>query len=259
MLLYLKEHGCRIILDTPVSAVGNEDGLYDLGYDIKARTVVFATGGASYPETGSNGSFTDLLRTFQGIKITPLSPSLVPLRTAEKDIYALSGKRVKCSLELYADKRCQEFLASSKGEMLFTDYGISGICVLDISGYAVRAIRAGRKPVVKAVLCDEDKVRYNLSRFTDRTVADALSGILMRELVSILLERAGIDMNRTVSSLNNREIEKVIEAVKEMTGNTGLFICGESLNCDGICGGYNLQFAWSSADLVSKGVIRCLS
>ena len=290
LLLYLKEHGCRIILDTPVSAVGNEDGLYDLGYDIKARTVVFATGGASYPETGSNGSFTDLLRTFQGIKITPLSPSLVPLRTAEKDIYALSGKRVKCSLELYSDKRMQECVAKSKGEMLFTDYGISGICVLDISGYAVRAIRAGRKPVVKAVLCDEDKVRYNLSRFTDRTAADALSGILMRELVSILLERAGIDMNRTVSSLNNREIEKVIEAVKEMKltvtgsrsfdqaqvtaggvdisslnedlsvpGNNGLFICGESLNCDGICGGYNLQFAWSSADLVSKGVIRCLS
>ena len=133
-------------------------------------------------------------------------------------------------------------------------------------------------------------MRYNLSRFTDRTAADALSGILMRELVSILLERAGIDMNRTVSSLNNREIEKVIEAVKEMKltvtgsrsfdqaqvtaggvdisslnedlsvpGNNGLFICGESLNCDGICGGYNLQFAWSSADLVSKGVIRCLS
>ena len=290
LVLYLKEHGCKFIFDTTVSSIKKEDNNYVINTDIKAKTVVLATGGASYPETGSNGNYTNLISAFNGVKITPLSPSLVPLKTAEKDIYALSGKRVKCSVELYPDKREQTCIVSSKGEMLFTDYGVSGICILDISGYAVRAIRAGQKPVIKACLCDVEKVRYYLSKFTDRTVSDALSGLLMNELVSILLDRASIDKNRVVSSLSDREIEKVILSVTEMNltvsgtrsfdqaqvttggvdvsslnddlsvpGNEGMFICGESLNCDGICGGYNLQFAWSSADTVSRGVLRCLN
>ena len=290
IVCYLKEHNCSFIFDTAITSVLLSDGIYDLGNDIKARTVVLAAGGASYPETGSNGSFINILKSFQDVKITPLLPSLVPLKTAERDIFTLSGKRVKCHLDLYQNRKRTDILSSSDGELLFTDYGVSGICVLDISGFAVRAIKNGQRPVLVVKLCDPEKVRYNLSIFPERCISDALIGVLQKDLIDVLLKRTGIDCTRTVSTLSDKEVEIVASGISEMMlsitgsrsydqaqvttggvdlssldrnlsvpGHNNFFVCGESLNVDGICGGYNLQFAWSSADLASKGVIGCLS
>lgn len=294
---YITGHGGTFIGDTTVTSIKHEDGLFKINRDIASKTVVIATGGASYPVTGSNGSFISLLAPFTGKDdMEALYPALVPLKSSDSDIRRLSGIRVMCDLTLYGGRGKDQVLSSSSGELLFTDYGVSGICVLDVSGDAVRAMAAGNKPVlsVNMIKTSSDEAVSLVSRlcsiFPDRSVKSALMGVLREEITDVILARLKLSKDMKAGDADGKIIRSIADMMTsfkiningslgfdnaqitsgglklssltkslEIEGHKGLFACGEMLDCNGICGGYNLQFAWSSAAVAADGVLSCLN
>lgn len=296
LTMYLKDHNVDFYFDTKVTNVSCDGDDYIINSQIKGKSIVFACGGVSYPKTGSDGSYLGILaRYLDKSSVAPLLPSLVPLKTFEKDVFALKGMRFKCDVKLYKGNDCSEELTSSSGELLFTDYGVSGICILDVSGFAVRAIADGNKPVIRldflnAESISLDDLKQNLNMHPNRSVVSALSGLVQEELMLVVLMRLGIPKDAKPKDISDSDVDKLYECLScfelsikgsqgfenaqittggiklgalgdhlEISGLNNAFICGESLDCDGICGGYNLQFAWSSADLAAKGVLECLN
>ena len=294
---YLQERGCDLIFDEEVLSIAKTDNNYVINSNYRAKNIVLATGGASYPKTGSKGAFVSLLTHFvDDDSIVPLKPALVPLTIAEKDIKRLSGAKSACSLKLYSGSDKSDIIGRSSGELLFTDYGISGIMVLDISSAAVNLIAKGGKPIVSVNLLNKpynealELIRYVTGHFPDRRIIDALAGLVRDDIVYVALGRIKTSKDKLCSKITDAEIQSITDVLTgfdlTVTGSKGFdnaqitsgglklscvndylslpsydsfFVCGETLNCDGICGGYNLQFAWSSADLASEGVIRCLN
>ena len=291
---YLTDKGTEFIYDTPVHSVRRTNDGYIINDSYECSRLVFATGGASYPGTGSNGSYISILAPFLGKNdVEPLYPALVPLKTLEKDTRIISGTRSYCDITLYAG---DDTIASSSGEILFTDYGVSGICVLDISGAAVRTVAAGKKPVLSVNLLKkdsssaEDDIRHNIVAFPSRIPVDALNGLIREDILKVILKRSKLDKVQKASMLSDNDIRVLAENMTsfkmtitgctgfdnaqvtsggiklsavtedmELCNSEGIFICGESLNCNGICGGYNLQFCWSSAAAAAEGVLKCMN
>jgi len=293
---YLIDKNADMFFDETVDSVIYNDGYYLINGTYRSRCVVFAAGGASYPKTGSNGSYMSILSNLSdNVTVLPLRPSLVPLIAADRDIKKLSGARIYCDICLYSDNTLTDRIASSSGELLFTDYGISGIMVLDISGAAVRLMARGGKPVVSINLLKmsteqaKDLIERLVSMFPNRRVIDAISGIIRDDILLVVLGRIKLNRDKECHQMSAAEVNALAENLTsfrliisgskdldmaqvttggisfssvdnnlQIKGLDKVFVCGESLNCDGICGGYNLQFAWSSADKVSEGVINCL-
>ena len=240
-----------------------------------ASKVAVCTGGCSYKNTGSDGSFFSVLYSMlDKSSFEAPRPVLIPLISSDKDIRDLSGFRFECKVSLENNGK---ILKSEEGEILFTDYGISGICVMQLSRY----ISKGRN-VVLADLSDPDTdevIRSSLKKFPERPAAKALAGILPEPLTKIVLKRIDRssltedhDIDLFVNILHNLRIN--ITSTKEadmaqvtrggiklsylddhlMTPVKGLYLAGEAVNTDGPCGGYNLQWAWSSAYAVFGGI-----
>jgi len=297
MCSYLADKGAEFIFKTFVTDIVKEGDEFIINSEYRARTVVIAVGGATYMDTGSVGSIGQVVSHLTSVnKLIPLHPALVPLKTLEKDITSISGARSYCDLVLYEDRRTDKVLARSSGEILFTLYGVSGICVLDVSGHAVKAMSEGKRPVLSVnflkMTHDEaiDAVRHNVACFADRTPSKALNGLIRDDILAIILDRLGLGKYKRALDLTDDDIERLAECMTafkltingslsfenaqvtmgglSMTSFTsdlefkqtpGGFVCGESLNCNGICGGYNLQFCWSSAAAAADGVLKCLN
>ena len=294
---YLIDNDADFILNTQVCSISRDDGGFTVNGSLHSKTIVIAVGGASYSLTGSNGSIIKLAAPFTGRgDLAPLYPALVPLKTLEKDITSISGARAYCDLKLYEDRRSDKVLAESSGEILFTKYGVSGICVLDVSGYAVRAMAEGKRPVLSVNLLKISfpkariEVETNLLTFPDRSPSQALNGLVRDDILAIILDRINLTEVRNASDLSRTDIDNITECMTsfkltitgslsfdnaqvtnggimlssvndqmELKSTRALFICGEALNCNGICGGYNLQFCWSSASAAARGVLSCLN
>ncbi len=266
-------------LDSKVKEIRREDSRFIVVSDKEyiASNIVFATGGMSYPVTGSDGSGYKLLASLLDKDLfVPVSPSLVQLRSSDRDIKRLSGSRFNCRISLTCNGN---FKAEEKGELLFTDYGISGICTMQLSRY----LEQGRNIITVDFLeNDEDIIRSCIERFSERETCDALAGVIDGVLTNIVLKRIGIkklvkrsDIDRFIEELHNFEISisgtNGLDNAQVTRGGLklgcldddlqskdipGLFVCGEVINVDGPCGGYNLQWAWSSAFSVSSGILR---
>ncbi|SCW27857.1 hypothetical protein SAMN02910456_00280 [Ruminococcaceae bacterium YRB3002] len=293
---YLNDHKVDIITDTSADTLEFTEDIFVVNRRYKSRTVVLATGGISYPKTGSNGSGFDLIRAYIAPEdIAPMGPSLVPLKSSDKDIAKISGARTVCRIVLRDVSGRIQQTYRSEGEMLFTDYGVSGICVLDLSPYASSILEEGGMPVLDINLVSMEleelscAVRHNIKHFPLRRVIDALSGILRDDLLNICLKRAGISRDKLCKDLSHSDIAGITDQMEHfiirisgtldldhaqvtrggvkltalnrdlsLRNNNRLFVCGEAVNVCGKCGGYNLQFAWSSADAAAIGVTECL-
>lgn len=286
---YLCDNDVDFILDSKVIKITKEDcfTIYTDGMNYTANNVVIATGGSSYKITGSDGSGYRLLASFLSRKdFTPVRPSLIQLTSNDSDIKSLSGSRFNCKLSLIKDN---SEISKEDGELLFTDTGISGICVMQLS----RFLTNGRYYVNVDFLPEYSEeyltkyIKDCFDRFQNRLIVDALSGILLPGLIEIVLKRNGISLSKS-SGDSSSLISKIVKTLKcfrisisgtedfdkaqvtsgglnlcDLSSNletriNGLYACGEVLNVDGPCGGYNLQWAWSSADAVARGVINKL-
>lgn len=252
------------------------------GHAYHAQTVVLATGGKACPASGSNGSGYRLAAAL-GHTITPVFPSLVQLMLAGNTHKSLAGVKVNGRAELWSGER---MLLSDRGDLLFTDYGISGPPILQLSRPAGACLQAGGQPRLKLVLVEDRdysslfhflKQRFQYSH--NKEVTASLIGFIHKRLIPPLLQAAGLEYrNRPASSLNPKEIAAVARvltgweftvkgskgwnsaqttaggvATAEVDPHTmasrlvpGLFLAGELLDIDGRCGGFNLQWAWSS-------------
>ena len=210
--------------------------------------MVFSCGGSAYPQLGTDGSLFDILRQ-HGYQIESLSPSLSPIKVKE-NTKKVSGQRVKCLVSLlYKDK----LYYVEEGEVLFKDDGLSGIVMLNMSQKinelsdkkAVKIVldlAPNHKvkpnqylefvhPKVAAYLADNNlsinSLTYTFKNFYDFNVAEVSHG--------------GVSLNEVTNDLQSKKENKV-------------FFTGEVLDIDGMCGGYNLMFAFASAETVAKAM-----
>ena len=249
-----------------------------------ADRVIIACGGPAGSKLGGTKSGLDLLRSL-GHSVTALTPSLVQLKTDTTWVRSLKGVRAEADLALFSGG---EMAAASGGEVQFTDYGVSGPAVFDLSREAARCVGHSELaldlmpllelPALEALLFERAR------RFPDLTGEDLLTGVLHNRLGRTMVRYAGLPFEAPLSSLGDADIRAVAAAVKDfrlpVTGTMGfdgaqvtcggadlsqfdpetlesrlapgLYACGEVLDVDGDCGGYNLQWAWSSGRLAGQ-------
>lgn len=249
----------------------NREEIYD--------RVILATGSQASPKTGSDGNGYNLAKTL-GHKVSLVVPALVQLKT-KQNLKAVSGVRAQVAIKLMIDGR---EIAGETGELQLTDLGVSGIVVFQVSRLAAYGL-AERKSVKVSVdfLREYTKEQYKefikqrLDTLSDRTVEQFFNGMLNKKLMQYFIKCAGLDFDTPVSKADKGKIYKVFDLCKnwtvdiketnsfdaaqvcaggvllsEITDNMesklhkGLYFSGELLDVDGKCGGYNLQWAWSS-------------
>ena len=246
--------------------------------------VVVATGGASYPATGSTGDGFTFARNL-GHTVKPLMPSLVPLETVEPWVKELQGLTLK-NVGVVARGPTGEVLGEDFGELLFTHFGISGPTVLTLSRNVVQALHKSKGPVtvdinLKPALSEAEldgRLQREFSAQTRRQFKNIWKPLLPRLLIPIVVQLSGVDPDRPVHQVSRTERQTLVqllqalpvtvqrsrplaEAVVTMGGvsvrevlpatmasrlHEGLFFCGEVLDIDGYTGGYNLQAAFST-------------
>lgn len=252
-----------------------------------ARGVILATGGLSYPATGSTGDGYRLAQKL-GHHLTPLRPSLVPLETAEAWVRNLEGLSLKnVRLAAYA---AQKKIGEAFGEMLFTDSGISGPIVLTLSRDVTRALEGGLvklelnlKPALDRKTLDGRLLR-DFKKHSNKHLKNALVEILPQALISPVVDLSSLPPDQPVHQISKKERqglatilqslpltvvgtrpidEAIITSggicVKEVNPKTmgsrllaNLFFAGEILDIDGYTGGFNLQAAFSTGYLAGK-------
>ena len=272
----------KLILSTPVNSIRRVTGVVlSDGTKIDASCVIVATGGLSYPATGSTG---DGFRFAEeaGHKVTARTPSLVPMNTKEPDILLMQGLSLKnVTLTIRSGKKK---LYSGFGEMMFTHFGITGPLVLSASADIQDQIRKGELNAeidLKPAL-EEDKLNARILREfgenSNKAVRNVVSAVYPGKMVPVILERAGIHPDTPVHDITKQQRQALVHStkhfaltltslrgfneavitrggvtVKEIDPSTmgsklvnGLYFAGEVLDVDGYTGGFNLQIAWST-------------
>ena len=260
-----------------VRSVGGETRRYD--------RVIVACGGSAAPKSGGVDGGYRILKSL-GHKITPVVPVIAPVNTETGPIKGLKGIRVRCRARLLDGER---EVRSETGEVLFADYGLSGICIMQLAG-SVHGLKA---PVISLNLAPEmtgEGVLFTRARAMEsRALEDFLNGIVQRRVGWNILRAAGVtDLARTAGSLSRRETSAVFRALTDFSVKVesvcgldaaqataggahmsmfdpetlmsrsvpGLYAAGEVCDVDGDCGGYNLHWAWSSALAVAEGILN---
>ena len=271
------------------SVVKGTDGAFiirSITEEYTAEKVLVACGGAAQPKLGGSVDGYRFLASF-GHRLIPVAPALVPVTTNRKSISGLSGIRAKCRITLL--DRNGTSVREEKGEILFTDYGVSGICVMQcasgiISGEDTFEIDF-LDPVFSSVEEAKAEITSRMDRFAARKAISLLEGILVPKLAFAVMKQAGMPMREelvrditeeaadsilytashySVSDLQPRGMDQAQVTAggidcREFNPDTmesrlipGLYAAGEVLNVNGDCGGYNLMFAFSSGIVAAE-------
>lgn len=245
----------------------------------EADRVILATGGKAMPSTGSDGFGYPIARKF-GHHVITIFPALVRLKLESPYLKQLDGVKISSTVFL---KHGHEILQQEKGDILFTSYGISGPTILDISRKANELLNQKINPIIDVILLDQvtrATIERRFEQSQDKPVDFSLIGLINKRLISALIKEAGIQKQNTlIKDLSESELNRLISLlfhwefrvigskgfedaqvtaggidVSEVNPDTmesnlvkGLYFTGEVLDIDGLCGGYNLQWAWSSA------------
>jgi predicted Rossmann fold flavoprotein len=279
--------GCRVI---GVEAQGDGFRLRTSSGDFEAARVVLATGGLSLPKTGSDGLGLEIARGF-GHSVVATTPALVPLVLAGSFHAGLSGVALEAELVVRSDGRKLE---RRTGSLLWTHFGASGPVVLDVSRAYLRAQLEGGSPVLEASLLpgrDRAWVDRELVRAAADSprsgVANALSRQVPQSVAHAVAAEAGcadVTLGRLTRQARQQLVRGLVERVLPVTGSRGysfaeataggvplaevdtrtmesrrcpgLVLVGEMLDVDGRIGGFNFQWAWSSAWVAGGGLAR---
>ena len=246
---------------------------------IECASVILATGGASYPTTGSTGDGYAMAEAL-GHTIIPAQGSLVPLETEGHDCQDMQGLALRnCGVKLLNAKG--KVLYKDFGELLFTHFGVSGPTVLSASchlkGEGCRLV-IDLKPALEDNKLDE-RIQRDLEMYKNRSMENALTDLLPRSMIPIVLRRLEIDPAMQANSLTRQKRRALVELLKAfsitITGKRpvaeaiitsggvkvseidpktmeskkvpGLYFAGEIIDCDAYTGGFNLQIAWATA------------
>ena len=261
-----------------VTGVKTDRGIYSFD------AVIIATGGASYPGTGSDGDGYRFAKSL-GIDISPVFPSLVPLETKE-DVSGIMGLSLKNVTLKIMDKEKNKVVFSELGEMMFTHFGLTGPLVLSASTH-MREMKSGRytayidfKPALDTAELDK-RVISDFSKNINRDFSNSLGSLLPSKIIPYMIERSGIAPDTKVNEITKVQRKTFVDLLKglslEITGfrplreaivtaggisvkeispsdmrakkYKGLYFCGEVIDVDAYTGGYNLQIAFSTGAL----------
>ncbi|HIT90235.1 MAG TPA: NAD(P)/FAD-dependent oxidoreductase [Candidatus Merdenecus merdavium] len=290
----LNRLGVKIHLSEEVKGLKTEDGFVK-GVFLKGNqletgdSVIVATGGLTYPSTGSTGDGFMFAKSV-GHTISDLSPSLVPLITKEKfprDLQGLSLRNVKVSIY---HKKC---LFEDFGEMMFTHYGLTGPLIISASSYITKEIKEENlslfidlKPALSEEKLDQ-RVLRDFQKNVNKQFKNSISELFPSKLIPIMIKLSGIDPDKKVNEISKEErlgfvkrikalpltivglkdykdaiITKGGVTVKEIQPSTmeskkikGLYFIGEVLDLDALTGGFNLQIAWSTAYAAGSNIM----
>lgn len=244
--------------------------------------IIIACGSKAAPKTGSDGSGYTLAKEL-GHKLKPVLPSLVQLRCKDPFCKELAGIRTQVYIYIFDENK---EIATEEGELQLTDYGISGIPVFQLSGLVNRYLYEHKNVTLMAsidFLPDmpfnelENFIKEHLKTAPNMKVNELFCGTLNQKLCKVILKRAGVKEDMKVNGLSSQKLEEILNLFKkfnfEIAGSNGyeqaqvccggvdldevndnlesifvpnIFFAGEILDVDGRCGGYNLQWAWTS-------------
>ncbi len=289
-----RQAGVRIQTSRPVQSVRVADGRVSgvvAGLEtVPADAVILATGGLSYPGTGSTGDGYRLAKEL-GHSVTPLAPALVPLEVAESwigELQGLSLKNVSALVRINGRKVDSDF-----GELMFTHFGLSGPIILSLSQAASRALKQTPRPEIvvsvnlKPALTPETldkRLQRDFTAFARKQFKNSLGELLPAKLIPVVIRLSGIAPEKPVHQISRDERRQLVEllqnlcftirgtrpvaeavvtaggvAVKEIQPKTmesrlvgGLYFAGEILDVDGYTGGFNLQAAFSTGCVAGR-------
>lgn len=260
------------------------------GEDFTCKKLILSTGGKSASKTGSDGSGYKLAESL-GHKIVNTIPALVQLKLDYNNLKAISGIKFEGKETILINKK---IIREELGEILFTDYGISGPPTLQLSRIASKGLSKGKTVEIEVDMMpnmSKDELNVFLENhfgsFSYRSVYESFIGIINKKLIPIFLRECGIlDIHSPCHDLDWKKRETLINKLKAWTFKvidtnsfsnaqvtcggvdttevnpltleskviSNLFFCGELLDVDGDCGGFNLQWAWSSAAVAAKSL-----
>ena len=298
LLGYLKKSKVEIKTNSAIKEIIFKDDKIEKvllfgGREIIADKFIIATGGKSYPATGSTGDGYLWLKK-SGHKITELKPALVPVIVKEKLVKELEGLSLKnVAISLYKDKRK---IDSRFGEAIFTADGLSGPIIIDLSravgelidsasGGSVR-LQIDFKPALDYPTLDL-RIRKDFAALKNKLFKNGLNGLLPGKLIPVIIKLSGINPEKKVNLISRTERKKLLHLLKEFSleikGLAGfdkaiitsggvalkevdpktmqskiiknLYLAGEILDLAGPTGGYNLQVCWSTGFAAGEGVV----
>ena len=279
LLRECRSNGVRLRTETPVREIRKDGDLFrvvtESGWEYTCHSVILACGSCASSIQGSSGSGYEIASKLGHSLISP-SPALVPLKC--KECLRWDGVRTYGTVALYIEG----ILAGVEaGELQLTEYGISGIPVFQISGIAVRALSERKKVIAVLDFLPEMSVDQLISymekmqeRYPDASKKELLSGILPEKLCQIIMDQKNPvntckEFPVTITGSLNMQRAQVCQGgvdtsfVDPKTMGSllipGLFFAGELLDIDGPCGGYNLQWAWSSGRMAGNSAAAFLS
>lgn len=283
LIYWLDKKGIDIRSNTEVKEIKKNKNGFDVitSHDkIEADIVIAAFGAKSMPASGSDGKSFEILKIL-GLKITELKPALTQVKLESKYLKHLSGTKVLGKAKLF--KKNKE-IDERNGEILFTNYGISGPPILDLS-VNISEDNFIEVPLINNV--DENTVDKLYSRYymlEDFSIEEYLMGIVDKKFIHYIIDYLNLDKNTAMNMISMSDFQKIIEILLKskfkVIGTTGfknsqvtrggvdlsevnnwdysskkfknLYIIGEALNIDGDCGGYNLHFAFASGYRLGK-------
>lgn len=254
---------------------------------IKCDKVIVATGGMAMPQSGSDGNGYKLVERY-GHKKTKIFQGLVQLKLEGNIFKSIKGVKVLGKVSLYSNNI---FMASDEGDILFTDYGISGPPILQLSRRAMDKLTEGENVEIRLSIIEDynrgelkDYLKNRNIYLKEKDIEASLIGLINKKLINPILRQVGIDRGKKVKDISDLELDRLIEILtnwsfkvtgcqtfgqaqvtaggidtKDINSKTmesklvkGIYLVGEILDIDGDCGGYNLQWAWSSAYMAAS-------
>ena len=290
----MRKRGVQVHLNQKVEKVLQKDGTFDGivledGKTVKGDSCIIATGGLSYPSTGSTGDGYRWAEAL-GHKVTEQSPGLVPLETKESWVKALQGlslRNVNVTVLDGRKKYYEEF-----GELLFTHFGVSGPTVISASSVVGQMLKRKELTLtidLKPALSEEQLDKRLLRDFEEqknKQFKNALGGLFPSKLIPVMVELSGILPEKQVNAVSKEERHSLVHLIKNfamtLTGIRGyneaiitrggvsvreidpgtmeskkvknLYFAGEVLDLDAVTGGYNLQIAWSTGYMAAQEI-----
>lgn len=293
--LAMERYGVNVILEEKIDRVRKvgESFVLEGKKNYKADKVVVATGGMALPSSGSDGIGYRIAKDF-GHRIIEPGPTIVQLESDYKRIKALKGVRINTWASLYIDKKK---IDEKFADVLFTDYGLSGPAIMDLSRKSIAALNQNKKVEISINLIGlpKDEVKQMIKDRAENlegiSLENFLLGIVNKKLIISIVNQYKLLYNRnneeqircntdfvhamteiltdfrmnisgykgfafaqaTTGGVDTREIDpRSLESKKVK----GLYFIGEVLDVDGDCGGYNLQWAWSSSYIAAKNILE---
>lgn len=287
----MKTEKVRIVQGRAANVTVNDGAVtgmkLDNGAFLEADSVIIATGGRSYPLTGSTGDGYALASAL-GHEIIPTKPSLVPLEAVEKNIFApLQGLSLKNIGIKILDGKTSKMLYDDFGELLFTHFGVSGPVILSASAF-VRSISGCKLEIdLKPALSEEkleERIKRDFEMYSNKNFVNALTDLLPSKMIPVVADMCNIDHNKKINQITKEDRRTLVNVLKHFTltikaprpiaeaivtsGGVstkqinpstmesklvkGLFFAGEVIDVDAYTGGFNLQIAFSTGYVAGK-------